>query len=432
MLSAMSIFSYFNATIPVTKESWSVTMICDSKTSSISLSNHAQLVIEGIKNNGALFRQIIHLTGQTSMQPEVPVAFIGSGHVLGMRRMGQVRIHDVTNKEIHYTHKSVTWVRKSTKVAKMLKAAEIEMENPALNPIPFFICGKGAEWTSKLDTFKISCPFVNFLANSDMKIFIKFYERVQKIVNGTSSGIERLNDPYFYPLEDDNEGGYDIAQKATATIWNKSFKKQVSKERSLEVAALLSKASSEHAIEKLILNASEKEKPFFIGANEQIKKDLMQCQKKISSYFNRYYQKLVQTSSAMPEEIQLRVETLSKEFDCNPLNACQQLMLAIYKHVTQVSLQPHSCFTWACEKLVIIKAFMPTIGIESIVSITKLYLKPVKQSRFTKVMFEMFKSSLPTPISVRLSMAEDSELLEHLHSHFNESSDSSDDSSDNE
>ena len=383
--------------IEFNEDKWAVTMICNSNSSSISFSNHAQLVIEGVKDEGKPFKKIIHLTGLTSKQEGVDVAFAGSRHCGGMKRIGKVKTHDVTDKEIDYTHKSKTWVRSSEKVAEMLSEVEKEEVTPEENPRPFYILGRQSKFAGKVDTFTITDPLTKLLSTNDDRLFKKIYERAQKCRDGTFPGIDRLDDPYFYPLQDDNrnDGGFDISKKTVSKVrdwW--IYKNQISNERSLEVINLFAETSTPEEREQLVINAVRTEKNFFNDVKNEIEKTLEKYNNYILYYFNKSLQKIVENNQKMEKELLEKINELKLNFEKNALQECRRLIKHIYEYTDLKSLSPDNCFTWSCEKLSKIGVKIPTNGLEKIVSATKLYLDPVKQPKNSKATIALLVANI--------------------------------------
>lgn len=406
MGSSMPYASYFDDNVFINRDNWAVTMICNSESSGQQVSffgnNHAMLVVESIKKSGELFRQIIHLTGPASVQQPNEVMFLGSYCYVGMLRIGKVLLSSKNITNVSYTHKSETWLRSAEKVRIMRRDAKKERDHPSEFPRPFSIFGNRSVFTSHLETFKITDPLVNALANSDKKLFLRLYDRTQKCRDGLSPGIERLKEPYFNPLIDPypysyrshGDGGYNIVQSVAWHVWDQGginenqnlidrvllkqnfcWRSHISDKRFSEIADLFKKTISSEEREQLIQDAPENEKRFFITVRDRFEKSIKSYNDYIRGYFNKAAQKILRKYPQLED----RVHNLQSYCEEDAISTCNQLLMTIYEHSDLCRMKPDSCFTWACEKLKLIDVEIANKGIEFIISPTKMYLSPVNK-----------------------------------------------------
>lgn len=405
--------SYFNSNLEINREIWATTLVCNSTSScggkpSSSGNNHAMIIVEGVKDSGEYFRKRVHLLGPASTDEKNPVAFRGSKCCMGMQRIGRVEIEDRTHRTTeHHTHKSQTWLRSAEKVQNLMRQAELERDKPSEFPRPFSILGNKSVLTSDLETFKITDPLVAAIADCNKEIFLKLYDRVKKCRDGV--GIERLNERYFYPMNHlyrDDDGGYNIARHATWCVWDENrvhlpslleffmledppfcWRSRISGDRMCEIADLFKSTETSEDRERLIEEAPQQEKEFFVSVKKKFEDMLRWHQHGLTNtrtflgwkgYGKRVNDLCAKIIFKYPE-LEERVTAFMHEFGESPISTCCQLLLTIFNSTDLCVLTPDSCFTWAREKLTLIDVEMPSMGIDSCVSLTKCYLTPIKR-----------------------------------------------------
>lgn len=410
--------SYFNPSIVITQQNWATTLICNSTRSRrqtpLSGSSHAVIVIEGVKESGKYFRKIVHLTGPDSTNETNTTVFRGSCCSMGMQRIGEVKISDITDKpNVFHTHKSPTWLRSAEKVRDLLHRAELEKNRPFEFPRPFSIFGNRSIFSNDLETFKITDPLIAAIANCDKKLFLKLYDRVKKCRDGAEPGITRLNENYFYPLEDEYphycgpghpDGGYNIVTSVINNLWNDyvrpltfgekviyeferppQWRSRISDNRVVEIMELFKEAQTSEERDRLIEHAPQLEKDFFTLAKERIERMLRLKKEELLDTgtilwwdgYGKRVNNLVTKIILKHSELEERVTNFKRAFNESPISSCCHLLLTIYNSTDLCILTPDSCFTWAREKLRLIDVEIEDTGMESCISPTKCYLTSV-------------------------------------------------------
>ena len=397
--------SHFNDQIVISQDQWAVTMICNSRISILNITNrflgnnHALLMIEGVTKANDVFVKKIHLMGEAEKKEKKEndpnkVVFKGlSGGFSRMERLGRVLIEDRTGEPLHHTHKSETWLRSSDQVQQMIDEAVREKDFPMKYPRPFSILGDKSILTVKLETFEIRDPFINMLANADKSRFEKLYKRVEACRDGDVGGIKRLKDRYFYPLKDADpnyngrgkgNGGISIVGKTFSILWFRYIEKAdlslgngysvtMNAPIRIHIQKLFEACKTPKEIDRAIHRFTRYEavRVFLKRGNRWLSAEMAEMSYAILKDFRRWSKKAIVMFPKMKNEI----DAWMVDFEEDGLAACRHFMIRIYKKVTlNPPLEADSCFTWARKKLTIIDVNLEDVGIESVISATKLYI----------------------------------------------------------
>jgi len=394
--------SLLNSNIYIYRDNWAVTMICNSQSSNRPATssfgdNHAMLAIEGVKKSGEVFRQFVHLMGPLSTQEQRGV-FIGSSCVYTLQRIGAVEIKS-NIKSYRYTHKSETWVRPADQVRLMRREAKQERDRPSEFPRAFSIFGNRSIFSTDLKAFKITDPTVTKIASVNKALLKYFYNTAKQCIETYTHTI--FDDPYFFA----ETGlfikgcGFNIVNKAieemsaevtgngkTTIEWK--YKLGAKRIKEIRIAFLETKTTKDR--ENLIIETEKK----FDKAQEILGAiDISDKRDKDIRFQTLLIQQIDYHTNNCSKLIKKYFDKVSAELDAETtkelLESCNGDMLCVYRKVLKLVadhtdlqfLKPDSCFTWAREKLSIVDVALEDVGIEHIISPTKMYLEAVNKDK---------------------------------------------------
>ena len=410
--------SHFNDEIVISQNEWGVTLICNSRSSGSNTrfigTNHAEIMIEGVTKTNDVFTHKIHLMGEAEKKEKKPkepkendpnkVVFKGLAcSCAGMERVGRVLVEDKTGKRLHHSHKSETWLRPSGQVQKMMDEAVIEKDFPMQNHRPFSILGDRSWFTVNLETFEIRDTFVNMLANSDSRKFEKLYKRVETCKNGSYEGIQRLKQQYFYPLKDfyphmngygKGDGGFSLVKTTMDILWFRRIEEpnrpsdvflkryEMRGRVRYDVQELFESCTNPEEIDRAIDEYTEFEpvRAMLKQGNRWLTDEINEKNYFILKDFRKWAQKAI----AMFPQMKNEIDAWMVDFEEDALSACRNFMMRIYENsALNPPLEADNCFTWARKKLALIDVQLEDVGIESVISATKLYMNHVSKKTHT-------------------------------------------------
>ncbi len=397
--------SKFDNSISIDKDNWAVTVYCNShcshKTANFVFGNHHALIaIEGVEKTGDVFRQFIHLKGPNNCNNSNIALFLGSNCYCFHGRIAKVKIEPAPDGEYRYTHKSKTWLIIAEKVITMRAKAQEEQDNPAKFPIPFSFFGNQSILPPNLEVFVIDDnPFIVAISKCDKYLFTMLYDKVLKC---RERGIELLENRCYYPGSILGKFGFDAVKESidelslsvknhNATTFEKlseflnpqnspfSWQKLLSSEKIEKIKTLFYENQTAAERQRVIENFTTDEKEFYFILSEKVEAKLDRYNREILAYSDRIHSLVGQLLIDHPILTE-SLQNFTQLFKTDPLAAYRQLLSMIDKSTQLVPIKPDSCLTWARKKLKIVDIELPDVGLEALVSPTKMYLERMEKT----------------------------------------------------